>query len=173
MTVKQLFRIKQFRDINDGDLFIGRLGDGAVIHAIKAFLPGEDDDPPKPFIVSVGPFANGDQPTIYEASILRASPVLDVSSYYSFTPSLASADLEGLNGYAERDLLGKVVLLDQGMYLGAMYRRVMQLGFLNVESGALAVNRLPGEPAMVSSRWRIEAAVENSAPEIILEHRVE
>jgi hypothetical protein len=167
MQVVTPFKTTRLNAIKDGGILIAQVG-GYMIHAIKVFFLGEDGDRTD-FIVSVGPFLDGGQPTIHEAALFLGSAVLDVGAYYVFVPSVAAADLD-----VESNLLGKVVLMEQAVYLAASFIQAENstvLYFVDVQSGRLYAD-LPGGPAMVSSRWRIEARTENSAPETILEHCV-
>jgi hypothetical protein len=166
------FKIARFEKMNHGDILIAQVGSDSMVHAIKAFLPQDDRDKSS-YVVSVGPFGDVDYPIVYEPRSLLNRPVLNVSARYRFVPSINPTDLGGLNGYSGTDLLGRVVLTQEEIYLGVAESRNRweRIAFLNVKTGEL-IRELPEGPAMVSCRWRIVSHNENSTQDVIFEHHV-
>ena len=175
MQVEFPYTLTRFDQVDYGAVLLTQLASGPVIRAVKAFTTGEDGNR-FDHLVSIGPFGDdiSDRPVMYLPDALRDGPVLDVTSQCHFRPCVEPEDLQRLDGYSSRDLVGRVVLLKNDILLGVVCPGAggsWDAVFLSVQTGEI-VFRLPDDGAMVSSRWNLIAPRKNAPPVLLLKHRV-
>jgi len=175
MQVEFPYTLTRFGQVEYGAVLFAQLASGPVIRAAKAFTANEDGDRID-HLVSIGPFGDDipDRPVMYLPDAIRDGPVLDVTSQCHFRPSVEPEDLKRLDGYSSRDLVGRVVLLENDILLGVVCLRSggsWEAAFLNVQTGEI-VFRLPEDRGMTSSRWSLIAPRENAPSALLYEHQV-
>ena len=175
MQVEFPYTLTRFGQVEYGAVLLAQLASGPLVRAVKAFTANEDGDRID-HLVSIGPFGDDipDRPFMYLPDAIRDGPILDVTSQCYFRPSLEPEDLKRLDGYSSRDLVGRVVLLENDILLGVVCPRgsgSWEAAFLSVQTGEI-VFRLPEDRGMTSSRWSLIAPREDAPPALLFEHRV-
>ena len=175
MQVEFPYTLTRFGQVEYGAVLFAQLASGPLVRAVKAFMADEDGNR-SDHLVSIGPFGDDipDLPVMYLPDAIRDGPILDVTSQCYFRPSLEPEDLKRLDGYSSRDLVGRVVLLENDILLGVVCPRgsgSWEAAFLSVQTGEI-VFRLPEDRGMTSSRWSLIAPREDAPPALLFEHRV-
>ena len=165
MKVDAKGKIVDLAQLEPGSIFITDLNRDQMVRMMKAFVRRENGHRRNDLLVTIGPFTEDDKgvPGIYEPRVLGDQPVLDISAFCYFLPSLDTADLIAKpSSYRDPNTHGVAFVTDETVLLAARNHggapRV-STGFLDVASGELTF-MLNHDRFFATRRWQLVAKSE-------------
>lgn len=158
-------KVVDFAQLEPGSIFVTDLDKRQVVRMMKAFVRREDGHRRDDLLVTIGPFTEDDKgvPGIYDPRVLGDRPVLDISAFCSFLPSLDTADLiADPPSYRSQNMHGVAFVTDETVLLAARnYNGAPHVpaGLLDLASGELTF-RLNHDRFFATRRWRLVAKSE-------------
>lgn len=161
MQITTDYKVKSFTSLDEGSVVLAGLNSGVTVQGVKAYFRDAASGLGS-MIVPVGPSSEalGNDVVVYTGDDLSSQAVVDISDRCRLAPSVAAADLSPLRAGEPQALIGRAVLMEFGVFIGARYLSgagdgaAWQLCFLNVASGELT-GELPNAPGVVTPRWRL------------------
>lgn len=136
-----------------------------MVRMMKAFWRREDSHRRDDLLVTIGPFTEDDKgvPGIYEPRVLGDRPVLDISAFSYFSPSVETTDLLAEPpSYQDQKAHGVAFVTDETVLLAARnYGGAPRVptGLLDVASGELTF-MLNHDQFFATQRWQLVAKSE-------------
>jgi len=159
MEVNRNYEVTRFSQIDPGGVMIATITQKQIVHGMKAFRLGKDDDRDE-YFVTLGPFTtdfDDPQPTAYDSQMINDDPVLDISEHCCFVPSLNPEDVSFENPDAVEGV-GSVFILEDKTYLGIRFctRSVSwTTKYLDLSSGQI-VRTIEHDRCYLTRGWAIE-----------------
>lgn len=158
-------------DLAPGDLFVMCSHTGEIVRGIRAVIPGQDDDPPTPCFVTVGPFGaeGAGKPMVGYPVQGDPTPVAKLNGV-SFRPSLLPEHVRRRDRLSAHELTGCVLLM-----VGATYLCVPDPAtphspsYLDLDSGEL-LPKVPEGGLLITTAWDLVVQYPGTSPEALFSY---
>ena len=164
----------RFSDAEDGTVLLAAIGGRHVVHGMKAFYLIDGEDRTTHF-VTLGPVVSidGAFPMVYDSSVLRLLPVLDISAECRFHSSLAPEHLlPDLPAPTEKP--GTAYLAEDTTLLEVMFQcddgGKSRGAYLDVSSGELSM-QTTRDNLIATSQWTLVSIDEGGRRESLFEFK--